>query len=170
MRPLVSRLLVSGVALCCAAPGFGQTKVNYNRVFHQALALYQAHNYDGATAVLEDGLASATHENKPDWEAAMLGLLGPVYQSSGKYPQAEDALSRAIDGWTRVSGPNAPTLVSPLGNLGELYSNAGQPSRGVKLLLRAIAIENQSGREPEMEARLLTNLGSAYFQEHKYAL
>lgn len=173
MRPLCSRLLIHTfslwLTLCCAVPGSGQI-VNFDSISRQAATLYDQRNYTGATALLENGLAGARRQNRPDWEAAMLGLLGPVYQRSGKYTQAEDALNQSIDGWTRVLGPDAPTLVSPLGNLGELYADAGQPSRAEKVIARALSIESRYSRKPEVEARLLTNLGNAYLQEHKDAL
>jgi tetratricopeptide (TPR) repeat protein len=169
MRPFCARLLTLvlpiWLALCCAAPGFSQ--VDYHHISHDAVTLYQQRNFAGAASLLESGLASATRENNLPWEAVMLGLLGPVYQSAGKFMQAEDALNRSIDDWTRAAGPDAPALVGPLGNLGELYSNAGQPSRAEKLLLRAISIESEHGSAPDVNARLLTNLGNAYFLEHK---
>ncbi len=174
MRPLSLRLLTHAfpvwLTLYSTALGYGQVSVNYDRISHEVKTLFEQRNYTGAIALLEGGIADATRENRPDWKAILLGLLGPVYEKSGKFPQAEDALNQSIDYWTRALGPNAPTLVGPLGNLGELYSDAEQPSRAEKLLTRAISIEDECGREPGFEVRLLTNLGIVYFQEHKDAL
>src|SRR5579862_496683 len=121
MSPLSARLLGRAfplwLTLYCTALGYAQVPVNYGWISNQAQHLFQQRDYAAAGAILEDGLAHATRENKTDWEAVMLGLLGPVYQKMGKYTQAEDALNRSIDNWTRFAGPNAPTLVSSLGSL-----------------------------------------------------
>lgn len=163
----VALLLFSPATAWCQATA---NSINYDNISHEALTLYNQRNYTGATTLLENGLATATRANRPDWQAVMLGLLGPVYEGSGKYLQAEDALNQSIDQWTRVAGPDTPRLVGPLGNLGELYCRAGQPSRAEKLLSRALSLENQNGREPAVEARLLTNLGNVYLQQNNDAL
>jgi tetratricopeptide (TPR) repeat protein len=84
-------------------------------------------------------------------------------------------LSLAQNGAPRRAGPLEPirwqsNLIRPLRNLGELYYKAGQISRAEQLLSKALAIENASGAQPEVMAKLLNNLGDIYYHQHKDAL
>jgi len=159
-----SVLLLAPAIACCQTT---DNSASYESITHQAMILYNQRDYAAAAALLRNGLDRATRDNKPRWQAVMLGLLGPVLEQAGKYPEAEDALYRSINDWTMIAGPDTFTLVAPLQNLGELYSRASQPSRAEKLLTRALSIEGRSGRDPDLETRLLTNLGNAYFEEHR---
>lgn len=79
-------------------------------------------------------------------------------------------MNRSVSGLTKLRGPDTPALIGPLGNLGDLYAKAGQYSRAEKLLSRALSMTRAYGRQPEVEARLLTTLGNVYVGEHKDTL
>lgn len=147
-----------------------ETGPDYDHVAREALYKYDHRDFSGAEKLLETAAASAARENKPDWEATMSGFLGSIYERTGRYTDAEQALNRSINDWTRLAGPNNPNLVGPIGNLGELYYKANQNSHAEKLLLRALAIEQATDNDPHITAELLTHLGNVYFQQHKDAL
>jgi Flp pilus assembly protein TadD len=141
----------------------------YEQIEHQALALFHQGDVTGATSLLESTLAEVQNGNDPQWEADILAVLGFIYEKTGQYTQAEDTLIRSVNDWTRLRGPNTPTLAGPLGNLGELYAKAGQFSRAEKLLSHALSISRTYGSPPDSRTRLLINLGNVYVEQHKDA-
>lgn len=155
------------VFTCGAAAHASETPHNYDRVIRQALRLESARDYTHAANILEAAITSAVQDNQRAWVASMLGLLGSIYQRSGKYTEAESALDRSVSLWTELKGPNAEELVGPLGNLGGLYYEAGQQARAEKFMSKAIAIEAGSENQPDVLAALLVNQGDIYFSEHK---
>jgi len=169
----VFRVLCISSLLCCSETAFCESAAvspDYDQTAARAIALFHQKDYAGATALLQLGLAQAAHGNAPEWEATMLGTLGSIYEKTGQYVQAADALQRSVSGLTKLRGPGTPTLIGPLGSLGELYAKAGQYSRAEKLLSRALSMTRAYVQQPEVEARLLVTLGNVYSREHKDTL
>jgi tetratricopeptide (TPR) repeat protein len=139
----------------------------YDKIVRDAQRFADDNQFARAENMLANAAASAAQQNKGDWEATLLGCLGSVYERDEKYAEAESALSRSIDQWTTLAGPNAYELVAPLGNLGGLYYKAGQFARAEKILARAVALAFESDHIALVRAKLLINLGDVYFVEHK---
>jgi Flp pilus assembly protein TadD len=166
------RVLYSSLFLFIFTAAFCGTAAaapDYYQISHQAVTMLRKGNLTGATSLLEGSLPAVENGNDPQWEATMLGLLGAIYERTGQFTEAEDALNRSVSGWTRLRGPDTPTLVDPLCNLGELYAKAGQYSRAEKFLSRSLSINRVYGTQPDLRTRLLINLGNVYFEEHKLA-
>ena len=146
--------------LCCAAAAFAETPFSYGNAVREAIDLSSHGENTQAEVVLRNAAANAVREKQLVPEAAILGVLGAVYQRTGDYLQAEDALNRSISQWSSIKGPDIPELVGPLANLGGLYYEAGQFAHAEKLLSRALKIENATDKQPGLTATIQINLGN----------
>jgi Flp pilus assembly protein TadD len=167
----VSHPFLCGSLLIAALPALAQTDpVNYLKEIERAMQLSRTRNDPGAAIVLESALADAAKNDKSEWRATLLGFLGPVYQRTGRFEEAEASLNKSISLWAQMKGDDGPELVAPLGNLGALYFDAGQYARAERLIFRAVELGSKSGLPSKALATLRTNLGSVYFAEHKDVL
>jgi tetratricopeptide (TPR) repeat protein len=146
------------------------TTSQYEQAVRQALDFESRLQLDAAAKILEETLANASEAGRTDWTASILGLLGTIYERSGRYADAEVDLSKAISEWTQLEGAKTPNLVGPLAGLAGLYYEASEYTRAEQLLSRALELELSSGNSTRLTAMLLTNLASVYFGEHKDTL
>ena len=116
-----------------------------------------------ALAIREQQLG-ATH---PD-TATSLNNLAALYQSQGKYAEAEPLYQRALAIREQQLGPSHPDTATSLNNLAVLYTSAGQVcAKPSHCIMRALAIREQQfgattsqhGDQPEQPGRALPRQG-----------
>jgi tetratricopeptide (TPR) repeat protein len=75
-----------------------------------------------------------------------LNNLAALYQSMGRYPEAEPLYVRALAIWEEQLGANHPQTATGLNNLAALYQSMGRYPEAEPLYVRALAIwEEQLG-------------------------
>src|ERR1700710_180422 len=84
-------LFVSFLSLAIIAPG-EVPHPTYSQTVDQSLELIDRNQCLQAQTVLEQAIATAVRENKRDWQATMLSLLGSCYERTGRYADAEDTI------------------------------------------------------------------------------
>jgi hypothetical protein len=67
------------------APAAEAVVAGYDRALRDAVRLSEGGDYARAAPILEAAVSQAARENKPEWEASMLGVLGSIYQRGGKF-------------------------------------------------------------------------------------
>jgi tetratricopeptide (TPR) repeat protein len=170
--PIIA-ITVSLIAFNAGGQTFGKTPellttVRYENVLRTALSLVDNREFTDASKLLESAAAQAAEQDKPEWEASILGFLGSIYQRSGRYIEAEDVLNKSIRELTELSGSESTDLIGPIANLGGLYYEARQYGHAEQLIARALEIQRRNDvTDPKVTAMLLTNLGGVYFSEHK---
>jgi tetratricopeptide (TPR) repeat protein len=167
--PVFIILLAPGVRADTTAglASAGHETSDYATVLRRALDLASHHDYASASDVLEKALAEASKNNNVVVAAVILDDAGMIYMNDRKYDAAEQAYKRSISLWTQVKGPRASQLASPLGNLGNLYYQAGQYSRSEKLTAQAISILKETNDDSPELATLVSNLAAVYLGQHK---
>jgi CHAT domain-containing protein/Tfp pilus assembly protein PilF len=106
-----------------------------------------------------------SHENY----AVVLNNLAAVYESQGKYAEAESNYRRALAIKEKAVGKNHVDLASTLNNLGNVNQELGRLADAEAFYSRAIAIrEKAQGREHPALAQTLNNLASLLSAQGKY--
>ncbi|NCR58490.1 MAG: tetratricopeptide repeat protein [Microcystis aeruginosa LL13-06] len=67
-----------------------------------------------------------------------------MYQSQGRYPEAEPLYLEALDLYKRLLGDNHPLVATSLNNLAGLYDSQGRYPEAEPLYLQALAIAEQA--------------------------
>ena len=123
--------------------------------YHKALDLYQQ--------LGEEHSEVATSLNK----------LAILYESQGKYSEAEPLYLRSLEIWERQIGADHPDVANSLNNLAGLYYSQEKFNEAEPLYLRSLEIrERQLGADHPDVANSLLNLAALYYntQCHPQAL
>jgi len=109
-------------------------------------------------------------EGKEDYQFAFsLNQLAFLYDSQGKYNEAEPLYLRSLSIVEKQLGENHPDVASNLNNLAELYRNQGKYNEAEPLYLRSLAIrKKQLGENHPDFAQSLNNLALLYKSQGKY--
>jgi tetratricopeptide (TPR) repeat protein/CHAT domain-containing protein len=96
----------------------------------------------------------------PDYPdlATHLNNLATLYQSQGRYREAEPLFLEAVAIGRQSLPPNHPSLATCLNNLANLYRSQGRYSEAEALYIEAVAIDRQS--LPPNHPSLATHLGN----------
>lgn len=95
---------------------------NLNSLLKEANTDMQAKNYDAAVQVMEQ--AEQADNGQHD---QVYGVLGSAYLGAKKYPEAIDALNKAIQGASTSTRANAKPMVAQYyDNLGQAYAKSGK--------------------------------------------
>ena len=134
--------------------------------------LYAAGNY--AAALVEAKKVEALVKSRFGAAHANYGSalynLALVYQSQGKYADAEELYQRALAITEKAFGADHPDVVWPLNNLALVYVDQGKYADAEALYKRALAIREKAlGAEPSRCGASLNNLASVYRKQGKYA-
>ena len=101
--------------------------------------------------------------------AASLNNLAALYQSQGKYDEAERLYRRALANQEMVLGPAHPHVGTSLNNLAAVYQSQGKDGDAEVLYRRSLAIREKAlgPKHPDV-ANSLNNLGEFYRRQGEY--
>ncbi len=139
---------------------------DYNRTGE---LLYATGHYQGAQNAFLSALLLLEREGKGRTEkyALVLSNLGLLFQTTGRYYEAEEMNSRALD--LRESLNNPGPLGASCNNLGVLYKETARYAEADDLLNRALTLTEQDpGKSSTAYAVVLNNLAVLYQQLGKY--
>ena len=126
--------------------------------------------YQQAEEWLEHLLAIWEQEGEED-EALALALndLAVVYNSQGRYEEAEPLYKRSLEIWEKALGKEHPHVAATLNNLAELYRTQGRYEEAEPLYKRSLEIwEKALGKEHPHVAAALNNLAALYYKQGRY--
>jgi CHAT domain-containing protein len=163
-------MLLSCVAISRATPAradHAEDMIRLNRQYQQQKSGSQ---FAAAEATARQGLALAERadqkQNLSDW----LNLLGTVLRSQGKWTEAHEVWTRALQIEEKLSGPDHADTANLVNNLANLYFDQGKYAESEQHHLRALAIrEKQLGRDDPQVALSLNNLAILYNTQGKFA-
>jgi len=115
-----------------------------------------------ARQLLETGVARVGElDGQPEVQARLLDLMGRVYQSLGKYEEAQPLIARALEVRRTALGDEHPSVAESVTHLGELSSLRGRYDEAEAQLRDALARhERVVGRESAEAAMDLQLLGA----------
>ena len=134
--------------------------------------LDDASNYIAAGRVLEACLERVPQNNREPRliRASILNDLALVYDSQGKYTDAEKLYIRSIGIREKALGQDDSSITAALNNLAGLYRDQGRYAEAEPLYIRAIRIEEKElGPDHTDFASTLYNLAELYRVQEKYA-
>ncbi len=101
--------------------------------------------------------------------ANSLHNLGEIYQSQGRYDEAEPLHKRSLAILEKTLGPEHPHVASSLNNLATLYYTQGRYDKVEPLFKRSLAISEKTlGAEHPTVANSLNNLAIIYYVQGRY--
>jgi tetratricopeptide (TPR) repeat protein len=102
--------------------------------------------------------------------ATSLDRLGRLYQSQGRYSEAEPLLQKALELRCQRLGEGHPDVSTSLNNLALLYSAQGRYTEAEPLYVRSLSIrERRLGEDHPDFATSLNNLAALYRDQGRYA-
>jgi CHAT domain-containing protein len=105
----------------------------------------------------------------PDGGAALNNLAG-LYESQGRYAEAEPLYQRTVAIFEKALGPEHPNVGAALNNLAGLYESQGRYAEAEPLYLHTVAIfEKALGADHPDGAPALNNLAALYRAQGRYA-
>jgi tetratricopeptide (TPR) repeat protein len=118
-------------------------------------------NYQEAEKSLREGV-QLFDPPLPGWEnifATSLTILGKIYESNGRFADAETYFLRALDYRARLVQPTDPLLLKILANLAAHYDQMEKPTESGAYAQRAISAFDQAKLENSELGSALTWLG-----------
>ena len=102
--------------------------------------------------------------------ANSLSTLASLYQSQGRYADAEPLFQRSLAIWEKALGPDHRDVALALNHLASLYKDQGRYADAEPLLQRSLAIREKAlGRDHPDVANSLSSLASLYASQGRYA-
>ncbi|MGE3886036.1 MAG: tetratricopeptide repeat protein [Vicinamibacterales bacterium] len=106
-----------------------------------------------ARQLLETGVARVGELNgQPEVQARLLDLMGRVYQSLGKYDEAQPLLERSLEVRRDALGAEHPSVAETLSHIGELSSLRGRYDEAEAQLRDALARHERTVSRESAEA------------------
>jgi tetratricopeptide (TPR) repeat protein len=165
-------LLSLSLLLSQAALVPGQAKeLNWEKHNKAGVKNIEKNDYEGAEKNLKKAVATAHQFREPGMKmGTSLGHLGLAYMAQGKYPQAEKALSHAIEIKMRSMGATNEELVPDLNNLAKVYIAMGRYASAEPLLQQVLQIKQKTvgADHPSLEPTL-RELGTVYSVNGQFA-
>jgi tetratricopeptide (TPR) repeat protein len=95
--------------------------------------------------------------------ATSLNNLAMLYNSQGRYGDAEPLFVRSLSIWEQQLGPDHPDVATSFNNLATLYRSQGRYEEAEPLLLRSVRIlQAQLPADHPLSARIVSNLAYLY--------
>jgi CHAT domain-containing protein/Flp pilus assembly protein TadD len=145
--------------------------VQWQSLNAQATEAYKAGDYAKGTALAEAGLGLARQMfgDRDPSTLASLNQLALLYDSQGRYGDAEPLYREALQGWREVLGPHHPNTLAGLNNLAALYRAQGRYNDAEPLYREALQgwREVLGPRHPKT-LRGLNNLAVLYDVQGRY--
>ncbi|MCC7180658.1 MAG: serine/threonine protein kinase [Acidobacteria bacterium] len=115
-----------------------------------------------ARQLLETGVTRVGElDGQPEVQARLLDLMGRVYQSLGKYEEAQPLLERSLEVRRAALGAEHPAVAESLSHIGELSSLRGRYDEAETRLRDALVLHERTvGRESAEAAMDLQLLGA----------
>ncbi len=134
---------------------------NLNTQLKEAQADMQAKNYDQAVAVMQQAEQADNGQHHQ-----VYGVLGSAYLGAKKYPEAVDALNKAVQlatSGTAAAAPNTKAmLASYYDNLGQAYAKSGKIPEAVDAYNKEVEQDpTHASQAYYNEGAVLTNAGKA---------
>ncbi|MGG6295593.1 tetratricopeptide repeat protein [Leptolyngbya sp. AN02str] len=137
----------------------------------QVVQLYQTGRSADAIPLAEQALVlrqQALGINHP-LVATSLNILAVLYQTLGRYDEAEERYQQSLEIREQQLGPNHSDVATSLNNLATLYQEQGRYREAEPLLGRSLDIvEQQFGELHPDVAQNLNNLASIYYLQNRY--
>src|SRR5579884_4318806 len=132
---------------------------NLNNLLKEAQADMQAKNYDQAVTVMQQAEQADNGQHHQ-----VYGVLGAAYLNDKKYPEAIDALNKAVQlatSGTAAAAPNTKTmLASYYDNLGQAYAKTGKIPEAVDAYNKEVEQDpTHASQAYYNEGAVLTNAG-----------
>ena len=132
---------------------------NLNTLLKQAQADMQAKNYDQAVTTMQQAEQADNGQHHQ-----VYGVLGAAYLNDKKYPEAVDALNKAVQlatSGTAAAAPNTKTmLASYYDNLGQAYAKSGKIPEAVDAYNKEVEQDpTHASQAYYNEGAVLTNAG-----------
>ena len=123
-----------------------------------------------AQEYLEKAIVLQTKFQKLEALATSLNNLASLYDSQGKYSEAEPFYLDALEMRKQLFTGDHPDVATSLNNLAFLYNNQGRYSEAEPLYLDALEMRRRlfTGDHPDV-ASSLNNLASFYYKQGKYS-
>ncbi|MGB3299597.1 MAG: tetratricopeptide repeat protein, partial [Phormidesmis sp.] len=115
-------------------------------------------------------LSAATNgENSPANIATHLNTLADLYESQGRYGEAEPLFLKALEIWKAELGDRHPDTATSLNNLALLYDSQGRYGEAEPLYVEALEIcKAELGDQHPDTASSLFNLAALYHQTQRH--
>ena len=156
-RPREAEAAFAAALEHCPADGVGGGGgARYRLLRKRAFARVELGEHEGAQALLEEALASATGGVPTGERAQVHALLGRVSFTLGRVEAAERHLQTGLD---ELGDEDDPAASSLWNNLGVIAQERSDYERSERCHRRALAIRQRHGDE-EGRSRSLTNLGN----------
>ncbi len=172
MKRTITGLLLAGVlglALAVQTACIQQTP--WEKANAAGMEAYQQARYGEAKKWWFAALEEAENFGPDDQRlATSLNNLGLLYQTQGKYAQAEPLYKRSLAIWEKGLGSEHPQVAIGLNNLAALYQAQGRYAQAEPFFQRSLAIlEKVLGPAHPHVAQGLNNLAALYVDQGKYA-
>ena len=112
----------------------------------------------------------AVYGNQSEEYADDLSALGAVLSASGRFEESVQNREESIQILENLFGPNHPSTMRDIGNLGVVYLDMGEPAKALPLFTKVVDFSEEEEVDPEY-SRLpwaLNNLGAAYLDLEEY--
>ena len=141
-----SRLTLTFLLLVLVVPQVGadEHEDELNQLNAKVIENYNAGKYDVAAQIAEKQLAIAEKHLYAELVAISLNNLALLYDTRGKYAEAEPLYKRALAIWEKSLGPDHPQVALGLNNLALLYVDQGKYAEAEPLCKRALAIDEKA--------------------------
>ena len=129
--------------------------------------------YADAEALTRQSLSDVVHVVKPDAQDLLTRqlqtMLAITLAYQGKFAEAEKPFRAAYELNLKKLGPNHPTTLNALGNLGNILLQQGKWSEAETIYNQTLEAERRVfGPEHPLTLRVMNNLGLAYVNEKRY--
>ena len=169
---LVSALLGATLFVLIAMAPAAAQQGDLNAILKRFSELYAAGNYPAALVEaqkLEARVKARFGVNHANYGIA-LNNLAVVYETQGKYAEAERLFKRALAIREKALGARPPRCGQTLNNLAIVYHEQGKYADAEALYKRALAIREKAlGADHPDVAASLNNLAVVYRQQGRYA-
>ena len=147
----------------------GPERASWQDLNRQGEEAFYRGDYHEAEALFGQALAkSGGFEPDDPRIAETLNNLGNLYFNLDLYPEAENAIKRALSIREKASGPDSLSVADSLNDLGMIYLTEGKVQEAKTQIQRALAIREKTLKPDEEDiASSLQALGSVYHREGK---
>jgi tetratricopeptide (TPR) repeat protein len=145
--------------------GICASRIEQGKSIRYSAELQEALDYFYKAAEIQTALGLETDL------ANSLGWQGYLYESQGRYSEAEPLYVRSLEiGEKSALGKDHPDVATSLNNLAGLYDSQGRYGEAELLYLRSLEIwENQLGKDHPSVATSLNNLAELYRTQGRYS-
>src|SRR4028118_327987 len=155
-------------------PSLASLYASMGKIYHRRIESGECENFqDEYELAIEYFKKAIGLQQELEMEAELsssLNYLAELYQSQGRYSEAEPLYLQAVEIDRRSLPEDHPDLAMGLNNLALLYKSQGRYSEAEPLFLQAVEIDRRSLPEDHPSlANHLNNLGGLYKSQGRYS-